>query len=85
MWLPDKSGVIGMRPAYLGDTEVMGCGLSLALSNPIRTRDSQCPRRPVHHSTPDISPEVMSKPSIVKFWEGPMNYYLETGQKLAKS
>lgn len=43
------------------------------------------PRRPVHHSTPDISPEVMSKPSIVKFWEGPMNYYLETGQKLAKS
>ena len=24
MWLPDKSGVIGMMPAYLGDTEVMG-------------------------------------------------------------
>jgi ornithine cyclodeaminase len=24
MWLPDKSGLIGMMPAYLGDTEVMG-------------------------------------------------------------
>jgi ornithine cyclodeaminase len=24
MWLPDKSGLIGMMPAYLGDREVMG-------------------------------------------------------------
>ena len=24
MWLPDKTGLIGMMPAYLGDTEVMG-------------------------------------------------------------
>jgi len=24
MWLPDKAGLIGMMPAYLGDTEVMG-------------------------------------------------------------
>jgi len=24
MWLPDKSGLIGMMPAYLGDTGVMG-------------------------------------------------------------
>jgi ornithine cyclodeaminase len=24
MWLPDKSGLIGMMPAYLGDTKVMG-------------------------------------------------------------
>jgi len=24
MWMPDKSGLIGMMPAYLGDTEVMG-------------------------------------------------------------
>jgi len=24
MWLPDKSGLIGMMPAYLSDTEVMG-------------------------------------------------------------
>ena len=24
MWLPDKSGLIGMMPAYLGDTQVMG-------------------------------------------------------------
>jgi len=24
MWLPDKSGLIGMMPAYLGDAEVMG-------------------------------------------------------------
>ena len=24
MWLPDKSGLIGMMPAYLGDTRVMG-------------------------------------------------------------
>ena len=24
MWLPDKSGLIGMMPAYLGGTEVMG-------------------------------------------------------------
>jgi len=24
MWLPDKSGLIGMMPAYLGDSQVMG-------------------------------------------------------------
>ncbi len=24
MWLPDKTGVIGMMPAYLGDSQVMG-------------------------------------------------------------